>query len=163
MDRGPGSPRGPEAAPRLRPAACATLLLAAGLVSAGAAAGDAARLWPLRGQQERLWPLRGQQERLWPLRGQVLLAPTCPGPDLEAPGCHAPFAGAALIVQSEDGRRVVARQVTDVEGRFRLQVPAGRYRVLVDAGKVTRCTPLEVTLPRADDRALVIDCDSGRR
>jgi hypothetical protein len=61
------------------------------------------------------------------------------------------------------GRLVVAEQRTTATGGFSFRVPAGQYQLSVRTDKVTRCTPLDVELPAMNQRALTLDCDTGRR
>jgi len=100
---------------------------------------------------------------LWELRGTVILAPTCSGPSLEAAGCSQPWGDAPVHLRNRQGRQLVAEQRTTAAGGFSFRVPAGQYQLSVQTDKVTRCTPVDVELPAMSQRAITLDCDTGRR
>ncbi len=95
--------------------------------------------------------------------GVVVLGPTCSGPDLDRPGCTQPWAQAPLLLHDGDGQRLVSRQASGADGRFRFELPAGRYRLSVLTDKVTRCAVLSFELPASAAGELRLDCDTGRR
>ena len=73
-----------------------------------------------------------------------------------------PFANITVQLLGVDGR-VVGQAVTDLQGRFAIPAPPGRYHAQALVPKITRCPSPQVDLPRPDAGLLVIDCDSGRR
>jgi hypothetical protein len=103
------------------------------------------------------------KEPTFSLRGTVVLGPTCGGPNLEGPGCSQVFADAPLVVHDATGMHLVAQMKSGSDGRFDLNLPAGRYRLGVQTPKVTRCALLDIELPAMQGKTLTVDCDTGRR
>ncbi len=98
------------------------------------------------------------------LEGVVMISPNCAGAQPEGKLCKGPLAGVEVRLSDGDGR-VVVSATTDVDGAFRVQAPAGRYRLHVVLGpaKVPRCPTLDITLPLAKAGRVEIECDSGMR
>src|SRR5689334_18528291 len=102
------------------------------------------------------------------ISGRATASPTCPveryPPD---PQC-APhgFRARIRVVRSADGR-VVARLTTKSDGRFRIALRAGRYRVLArpaSGASLPRCPgPRAARVGRSGYTHVAIDCDTGIR
>lgn len=100
---------------------------------------------------------------LWEIRGTVILAPTCSGPSLEAKECSQPWVDAPVQLLDRQGQLVMPAQRTTATGGFSFRVPAGQYQLSVQTNKITRCTPVDIELPAMNQRAVTVDCDTGRR
>lgn len=102
------------------------------------------------------------------ISGRVTSSPTCPveryPPD---PQC-APrgFRARIRVVRSSDSK-VVARLTTGSDGRFRVTLRAGRYRVLArpaSGASLPRCPgPRAARVTRSGYTRVAISCDSGIR
>jgi hypothetical protein len=98
------------------------------------------------------------------VRGSVHISPAHPGPQRIGESGRAPMAGAAVQVRDND-QRVVARVVTDTDGRFSLTLPAGEYVFNVDTGEamLPRCEEARASVRDGQIAEVQLDCDSGMR
>ncbi|WP_445145231.1 carboxypeptidase-like regulatory domain-containing protein [Dyella sp. Tek66A03] len=96
--------------------------------------------------------------------GMVSLSPARPGPQHAGESDAAPMASVTVQVRKADGQ-VVARTVTDAQGRFSVQVPAGQYRVEVDVqgAALPRCEIASALVHDGQLTHVRLDCDSGIR
>jgi hypothetical protein len=67
------------------------------------------------------------------IEGQVSIGPGCPGPAGADPDCGARLAGLTISVLDEQGRMVCQVQ-PDIDGYFRVALPAGTYTVRPELG-----------------------------
>ncbi len=98
------------------------------------------------------------------LAGYVHAGPTCPTmqepPD---PNCaDRPVAGAALVIVDADGNEVT-RTVTDADGKFTAELPAGTYTLVPQPveGLMGTAPPQEFSVP--DTSGLDVAYDTGIR
>ena len=93
------------------------------------------------------------------LTGRVSIGPICPV-EREGEPCPVPpdlYAGVEVVVESLATGRLVAREALDAQGRYRMELPAGSYRVElehrlgIDRGaserpRIARVEPSETTV-----------------
>jgi hypothetical protein len=97
------------------------------------------------------------------IEGVITISPTQPGPiRADSPGSK-PLANAAFVVESEKGE--VASFTTDNEGRFRIPLAPGHYRVSIKGkkGGIGRFGPFEVDVVPGKMTNVQWQCDSGIR
>jgi hypothetical protein len=96
--------------------------------------------------------------------GTVHIAPSHPGPQRIGDSGRAPMGGAAVQVRDANAR-VVARVVTDAEGRFSAAVPPGEYTLEVDVGHAVlpRCGSAQAIVQEGHISSVELGCDSGMR
>ena len=97
------------------------------------------------------------------IEGLITISPAQPGPiRADAPG-SIPLANAAFVVESEKGE--VASFTTDDQGRFRISVPPGHYKVSVKGRRpgIGHYGPFEVDVAPGKITRVQWDCDSGIR
>jgi carboxypeptidase family protein len=97
------------------------------------------------------------------IEGVITISPTQPGPiRADSPGSK-PLANAAFVVESEKGG--VASFTTDNEGRFRIPLAPGHYRVSIKGkkGGIGRFGPFEVAVVPGKVTNVQWECDSGIR
>ena len=97
------------------------------------------------------------------IEGVITISPTQPGPiRADSPGSK-PLANAAFVVESEKGE--VASFTTDNEGRFRIPLAPGHYRVSIKGkkGRIGRFGPFEVDVVPGKMTNVQWECDSGIR
>ena len=72
--------------------------------------------------------------------------------------------GASILVLDAQ-RSVVARAMTDADGRFSVTVAAGEYSVEVDVGKarLPRCGAAQASVREGRVADVTLECDSGMR
>jgi hypothetical protein len=75
-----------------------------------------------------------------------------PGPADSKPQGPTSLPNAKIVVLAAEGDRAVAQAVTDNQGRFRIELKPGRYRVQAPEG-------LEKTVEVPEGRFVVIDLD----
>jgi hypothetical protein len=99
------------------------------------------------------------------LLGQVTQRPMAPVERVGRPVPPAPVAGAQITISATTGQRV-ATVVTDDQGRYRVELPSGTYRVeMVRVGRFgfTKDLPATVTLPAGEAVRRDVSVDSGIR
>jgi hypothetical protein len=97
------------------------------------------------------------------IEGVILISPTKPGPiRADAPGSQ-PLANATFVVENEKGE--VASFTTDDQGRFRIPLPPGHYKVSIKGRKssIGRFGPFEVDVASGKMTRVQWECDSGIR
>src|SRR5947209_10111907 len=97
------------------------------------------------------------------IEGVITISPTQPGPiRADAPGSQ-PLANAAFVVQNENGE--VASFTSDDQGRFRISVPPGHYKVSIKGRKssIGHYGPFEVDVVPGKMTNVQWECDSGIR
>ena len=97
------------------------------------------------------------------IEGVVTISPAQPGPiRADSPGSK-PFANAAFVVANEKSE--VASFTTDDQGRFRISVPPGHYKVSIKGKRpgIGRYGPFEVDVAPGKMTRVQWDCDSGIR
>lgn len=96
--------------------------------------------------------------------GIVSVSPAHPGPQRIGESGRAPMAGVAVHVRDAH-QRVVARVVTDAEGKFAAAVPAGEYSIEVDVGDAVlpRCGTAQANVRDGHVAEVAVECDSGMR
>ena len=99
------------------------------------------------------------------IEGQAVISPVRPGPVRQGESGSAPYK-ATLVVWSADSDREVTRFETDADGRFRVALPPGTYRVGAPAQKgrfLPRASEETVTVTSGRYTKLTIGFDSGIR
>jgi hypothetical protein len=78
------------------------------------------------------------------VRGQAIMVLGC----LEGPGivCRRLEVSAHIEVRAAGGSRVVAQTVTDRDGNFKLELPAGRYTVTATVTSEIKAKPVRTSL-----------------
>ena len=97
------------------------------------------------------------------IEGAITISPAKPGPiRADAPGSK-PLANTTFVVQNKNGE--VTSFTTDDQGRFRVSVPPGHYKVLLKGRKTTigRFGPFEVDVAPGKTTNVQWQCDSGIR
>ena len=92
-----------------------------------------------------------------------MISPAQPGPiRADSPG-SIPLANAAFVVENEKGE--VASFTTDDQGRFRISVPPGHYKVAIkrNGPGIGRYGPFEVDVAPGKMTTVQWECDSGIR
>lgn len=96
------------------------------------------------------------------IEGIVLLGPTCPVQRLESPCPDRPYRATLRIIDA--GGDEVATIVTGEDGRFRLELSAGRYVIEpVLAQSPPMGTPTDVIVESGRFASVTIRLDSGIR
>jgi hypothetical protein len=97
------------------------------------------------------------------LEGVIKISPNRPGPIRNGEPSSGPFANTTFNVQNQNGK--VASFTTDDQGRFRISLPPGRYRVAVENNetRVRHCGPFEVEVTAGQMTKADWGCDSGMR
>jgi hypothetical protein len=99
------------------------------------------------------------------ITGRILIGPICPGPVREDdPACQDKPYAATVRVLAEDGGREVVRFTSDAEGRFRVPLPPGRYRLIPESrDRYPRAAPQVVTVRPREWTYVEIHYDTGIR
>jgi hypothetical protein len=96
------------------------------------------------------------------VRGIVTLS-GCPGPVRPGESCTRRFEGARVrVVKLADGH-VVRTFQSLARGRFRVRLPAGRYRLDPLPSGIARAAPVTIDVGRRGFRYVHIDYDNGLR
>lgn len=97
------------------------------------------------------------------IRGLALLTPGCPVEREGAPCPPLPAEGMEIRATDIEGNEI-ARTKTDAEGRFLFLLPPGLYIVeRMDASAMPSFAPMQVAVPDAGLRDVLIEADSGIR
>ncbi len=97
------------------------------------------------------------------VEGVLTIGPTHGGPVREGVSSSRPLARAAFLVQQED--RTVATFETDEQGRFRVTLPPGKYRVTRQEAprRIGSCGPFSFEVRAGKWTKVEWDCDTGMR
>ena len=95
--------------------------------------------------------------------GTVSASPTCPVERADQPCPPRPVQTEVRAVRADGS--VAARAGSGADGRFRLELPAGRYRLEADypTGPGGGCTPVDIVVESQPLDHADIDCDTGIR
>ncbi len=97
------------------------------------------------------------------IEGVITITPANPGPTRIGAGASAPLAHATFSVEKDDAG--VTSLVTDEQGRFRVSLPPGHYKISLK-GRTTgigRFGPFEADVAPGKMTNVQWDCDSGIR
>ena len=99
----------------------------------------------------------------WEVAGTVSASPTCPVERADQPCPPRPVQTEVRAVRADGS--VAARARSGADGRFRLEVPAGRYRLQADypSGPGGGCAPVDIVVESRALDHVDIDCDTGIR
>jgi hypothetical protein len=97
------------------------------------------------------------------IEGVITISPARPGPVRVDEAGSVPLANATFVVQNTKGD--VASFTTDGQGRFRVSLPPGHYKVSLQGRKTSigRFGPFEVDVAPAKMASVQWECDSGIR
>lgn len=96
------------------------------------------------------------------IEGQALIGPTCPVVRIDSPCPDKPYQ-TTLVVRNQSGAEV-KRFDTDVEGRFRVELPPGTYTLVPQSpGKLPRVGELIMQVTSGQFTPITITYDSGIR
>ena len=97
------------------------------------------------------------------IEGIITISPARPGPIRADEAASVPLANATFAVESNNGE--VASFTTDQQGRFRMSLPPGHYKVSLKGRKSTigRFGPFEVDVTSGKMTNVQWECDSGIR
>jgi len=97
------------------------------------------------------------------IEGVITISPANPGPiRADAPG-SVPLANAPFVVEKNNGE--VTSFITDDQGRFRMSLPPGHYKISLKGRKTTigRFGPFEADVAPGKMTNVQWECDSGIR
>jgi hypothetical protein len=97
------------------------------------------------------------------IEGVITISPANPGPiRADAPG-SVPLANAAFSVEKNNGE--VTTFITDGQGRFRVSLPPGHYKISLKGRRssIGRFGPFEVDVASGKMTNVQWECDSGIR
>lgn len=97
------------------------------------------------------------------IEGIITISPARPGPiRADAPG-SVPLANATFAVEKNNGE--VTSFITDDQGRFRVSLPPGHYKIALKGRKTTigRFGPFEADVSAGKITTVQWECDSGIR
>jgi len=97
------------------------------------------------------------------IEGIITISPARPGPIRADEAASVPLANATFAVENNNGE--VASFTTDDQGRFRMPLPPGHYKVSLKGRKSTigRFGPFEVDVTSGKMKNVQWECDSGIR
>jgi len=97
------------------------------------------------------------------IEGIITISPAKPGPIRADEAASVPLANATFAVENNNGE--VASFTTDDQGRFRMPLPPGHYKVSLKGRKSTigRFGPFEVDVTSGQMKNVQWECDSGIR
>jgi hypothetical protein len=97
------------------------------------------------------------------IEGQVFIGPACPGPQSETTDCPDRPYQATLKIMNPQGELVLEIQ-TDVDGRFRVPLPSGKYVLHPDSpGRYPSAPEQAFTVTVGQFTELTVTYDSGIR
>ncbi len=97
------------------------------------------------------------------IEGAITISPAKPGPiRADAPGSK-PLTNTTFVVENKNGE--AASFTTDEQGRFRVSLPPGHYKVLLKGRKTSigHFGPFEVDVAPGKMTSVQWECDSGIR
>ena len=97
------------------------------------------------------------------VEGVIMVSPSRPGPTRKDGPSSAPAGNLEFAVKREDAK--VAAFTTDAEGRFRVSLPPGHYKISLKGRKTTigRFGPFEADVAPEKMTNVQWECDSGIR
>jgi len=97
------------------------------------------------------------------IEGVITISPAQPGPIRAGAPDSLPLPNTAFVVQNENAE--VASFTTDDQGRFRISVPPGHYKVSIKGRKssIGRYGPFEADVVVGKMTKVQWECDSGIR
>ena len=97
------------------------------------------------------------------IEGIITITPANPGPIRAGTAASVPLANAMFVVENQSGE--VASLTTDDNGRFRVALPPGHYKVSLKGRKssIGRFGPFEVDVVSGKMTNVQWECDSGIR
>ena len=92
-----------------------------------------------------------------------MIGPANPGPTRIGAAASAPVANASFAVEKNNGE--VTSFTTDEQGRFRVGLPAGHYKISLKGRKssIGRIGPFEADVDAGKMNNVQWECDSGIR
>jgi hypothetical protein len=97
------------------------------------------------------------------IEGVITITPAKPGPTRVGDAASAPLPKATFAVEKNDGE--VTSFITDEQGRFRVSLPPGHYKISLK-GRTTgigRFGPFEADVAQGKMTNVQWECDSGIR
>ena len=97
------------------------------------------------------------------IEGVITISPANPGPIRADAAASIPLANATFVVENKNGE--ATSFTTDGQGRFRLSLTPGHYKVSLQGRKTTigRFGPFEADVAAGEMTKVQWDCDSGIR
>jgi hypothetical protein len=97
------------------------------------------------------------------VEGGITISPVSPGPITADAPASQPLANTTFVVEKNNGE--VTSFTTDEQGRFRVSLPPGHYKVLLKGRKTTigHFGPFEVDVAPGKMTNVQWECDSGIR
>ena len=96
------------------------------------------------------------------IEGAISISPSRPGPVRADAASSAPLANIVFAVEGNSGP--VANFTTDEQGRFRILLKPGHYKVSPkERGQIRRCGPFDVDVENGRMAKVEWQCDSGMR
>jgi len=99
------------------------------------------------------------------IEGQVTIGPMCPVERVDQPCPDKPFQAEVTVESAANGREML-RFTSGADGRFRVALAPGTYRLVPrspQGGALPRAEPLEVSVPQGQYETVDIRFDSGIR
>jgi hypothetical protein len=97
------------------------------------------------------------------IEGVITISPANPGPIRADAPASVPLANATFAVEKNNGE--VTSFITDDQGRFRVSLPAGHYKISLRGRKssIGRFGPFEADVAPGKITSVQWECDSGIR
>jgi hypothetical protein len=97
------------------------------------------------------------------IEGVITISPASPGPIRADALGSVPLANATFVVEKNNGE--VTSFITDDQGRFRVSLPLGHYKISLKGRKTTigRFGPFEADVAPGKMTSVQWECDSGIR
>ena len=97
------------------------------------------------------------------MEGVIMISPANPGPTRVGAAASVPVANASFTVEKNNGE--VTSFTTDEQGRFRVSLPPGHYKISLKGRKssIGRFGPFEADVAPGKMTSVQWECDSGIR
>jgi Prealbumin-like fold domain len=97
------------------------------------------------------------------IEGVITISPAKPGPIRANAAASMPLANATFVVEKNNGE--VTSFITDDQGRFRVSLPPGHYKISLKGRKssIGRFGPFEADVAAGKMTNVQWECDSGIR